>query len=106
MSRKQITDTTDTVDPEVELNEAEGLEADTTDEEVVADAVANVEADEDELPEQPEQQPETDAVDEYVTPYKAAKYINEQLGTDSGWVEIPRFNDEVFADHWFEKRLA
>jgi DNA-binding MarR family transcriptional regulator/GNAT superfamily N-acetyltransferase len=24
----------------------------------------------------------------------------------SGWVEVPRFNDEPFADHWLEKTLA
>ena len=24
----------------------------------------------------------------------------------TGWVEVPRFNDEPFADHWFEKALA
>jgi GNAT superfamily N-acetyltransferase len=24
----------------------------------------------------------------------------------TGWVEVPRFNDEPFADHWLEKRLA
>ena len=24
----------------------------------------------------------------------------------SGWVEVPRFNDEPFADHWLEKQLA
>jgi DNA-binding MarR family transcriptional regulator/GNAT superfamily N-acetyltransferase len=23
----------------------------------------------------------------------------------TGWVEVPRFNDEPFADHWFEKEL-
>ena len=24
----------------------------------------------------------------------------------AGWVEVPPFNDEPFADHWFEKRLT
>jgi DNA-binding MarR family transcriptional regulator/GNAT superfamily N-acetyltransferase len=24
----------------------------------------------------------------------------------SGWVEVPRFNDEPFADHWLEKQLT
>jgi DNA-binding MarR family transcriptional regulator/GNAT superfamily N-acetyltransferase len=24
----------------------------------------------------------------------------------TGWVDVPRFNDEPFADHWFEKALA
>ena len=24
----------------------------------------------------------------------------------AGWVEVPAFNDEPFADHWFEKALA
>jgi GNAT superfamily N-acetyltransferase len=23
-----------------------------------------------------------------------------------GWVEVPRFNDEPFADHWLEKQLT
>jgi DNA-binding MarR family transcriptional regulator/GNAT superfamily N-acetyltransferase len=27
------------------------------------------------------------------------------LYRSSGWVEVPAFNDEPFADHWFEKRL-
>jgi DNA-binding MarR family transcriptional regulator/GNAT superfamily N-acetyltransferase len=27
------------------------------------------------------------------------------LYRSSGWVEVPRFNDEPFADHWFEKEL-
>jgi DNA-binding MarR family transcriptional regulator/GNAT superfamily N-acetyltransferase len=28
------------------------------------------------------------------------------LYRSSGWVEVPRFNDEPFADHWFEKELV
>ena len=24
----------------------------------------------------------------------------------TGWIEVPRFNDEPFADHWFEKSLT
>jgi DNA-binding MarR family transcriptional regulator/GNAT superfamily N-acetyltransferase len=28
------------------------------------------------------------------------------LYRSSGWVEVPPFNDEPFADHWFEKELA
>ena len=28
------------------------------------------------------------------------------LYRSAGWVEVPPFNDEPFADHWFEKRLA
>jgi GNAT superfamily N-acetyltransferase len=28
------------------------------------------------------------------------------LYRSSGWVEVPAFNDEPFADHWFEKKLA
>jgi hypothetical protein len=24
----------------------------------------------------------------------------------TGWAEVSRFNDEPFADHWFEKTLA
>ena len=27
------------------------------------------------------------------------------LYRSTGWVEVPRFNDEPFADHWFEKKL-
>ena len=27
------------------------------------------------------------------------------LYRSAGWVEVPRFNDEPFADHWLEKRL-
>jgi DNA-binding MarR family transcriptional regulator/GNAT superfamily N-acetyltransferase len=39
---------------------------------------------------------ETSSVlDEAMTLYRSA-----------GWVEVPRFNDEPFADHWFEKRLV
>ena len=32
----------------------------------------------------------------------------EALGLyrSTGWVEVPAFNDEPFADHWFEKALA
>jgi GNAT superfamily N-acetyltransferase len=28
------------------------------------------------------------------------------LYRSAGWVEVPAFNDEPFADHWFEKALA
>jgi DNA-binding MarR family transcriptional regulator/GNAT superfamily N-acetyltransferase len=28
------------------------------------------------------------------------------LYRSTGWVEVPRFNDEPFADHWLEKKLA
>jgi DNA-binding MarR family transcriptional regulator/GNAT superfamily N-acetyltransferase len=28
------------------------------------------------------------------------------LYASAGWVEVPAFNDEPFADHWFEKALA
>jgi DNA-binding MarR family transcriptional regulator/GNAT superfamily N-acetyltransferase len=28
------------------------------------------------------------------------------LYRSAGWVEVPQFNDELFADHWFEKQLA
>jgi DNA-binding MarR family transcriptional regulator len=28
------------------------------------------------------------------------------LYRSTGWVEVPAFNDEPFADHWFEKTLA
>ncbi len=28
------------------------------------------------------------------------------LYRSAGWVEVARFNDEPFADHWFEKRLT
>jgi len=29
-----------------------------------------------------------------------------ELYRSTGWVEVPAFNDEPFADHWFEKALA
>jgi GNAT superfamily N-acetyltransferase len=37
-----------------------------------------------------------------------SRHLTEAMALyrSTGWVEIPRFNDEVFADHWFEKRLA
>jgi len=28
------------------------------------------------------------------------------LYRSTGWVEVPRFNDEPFADHWLEKSLG
>jgi len=28
------------------------------------------------------------------------------LYRSSGWIEVPAFNDEPFADHWFEKTLS
>jgi hypothetical protein len=28
------------------------------------------------------------------------------LYVSAGYVEVPAFNDEPFADHWFEKRLS
>jgi GNAT superfamily N-acetyltransferase len=28
------------------------------------------------------------------------------LYTSTGWLEVPPFNDEPFADHWFEKTLT
>jgi GNAT superfamily N-acetyltransferase len=28
------------------------------------------------------------------------------LYRSTGWVEVPPFNDEPFADHWLEKELA
>jgi DNA-binding MarR family transcriptional regulator/GNAT superfamily N-acetyltransferase len=28
------------------------------------------------------------------------------LYRSAGWIEVPRFNDEPFADHWLEKRLT
>jgi len=33
--------------------------------------------------------------------------LNEALALyrSTGWVEVPAFNDEPFADHWFEKAL-
>ena len=30
----------------------------------------------------------------------------QQLYRSSGYVEVPRFNDEPYADHWFEKPLS
>jgi len=34
--------------------------------------------------------------------------LNEALALyrSTGWVEVPPFNDEPYADHWFEKQLA
>ena len=34
--------------------------------------------------------------------------LNEALALyrSTGWVEVPPFNDEPYADHWFEKSLA
>jgi ribosomal protein S18 acetylase RimI-like enzyme len=29
----------------------------------------------------------------------------QQLYRNSGYREVPRFNDELYAHHWFEKRL-
>jgi GNAT superfamily N-acetyltransferase len=29
-----------------------------------------------------------------------------RLYRSSGYVEVPRFNDETYAHHWFEKRLT
>ncbi|HEX6115790.1 MAG TPA: GNAT family N-acetyltransferase [Solirubrobacterales bacterium] len=29
-----------------------------------------------------------------------------RLYRSAGWAEVPAFNDEPFADHWFEKRLG
>jgi GNAT superfamily N-acetyltransferase len=29
----------------------------------------------------------------------------QQLYRSAGYVEVPRFNDELYAHHWFEKRL-
>jgi hypothetical protein len=28
------------------------------------------------------------------------------LYRSAGWIDVPRFNDEPFADHWLEKRLT
>jgi hypothetical protein len=28
------------------------------------------------------------------------------LYRSTGWIEVPPFNDEPFADHWFEKTLT
>jgi GNAT superfamily N-acetyltransferase len=30
----------------------------------------------------------------------------QQLYRSSGYAEVPRFNDELYAHHWFEKRLG
>ena len=30
----------------------------------------------------------------------------QALYRSAGYVEVPRFNDEPYAHHWFEKRLA
>jgi GNAT superfamily N-acetyltransferase len=35
------------------------------------------------------------------------RHLSEAISLyqSAGWVEVARFNDEPFADHWFEKRL-
>jgi len=30
----------------------------------------------------------------------------QQLYRSCGYDEVPRFNDELYAHHWFEKRLS
>jgi DNA-binding MarR family transcriptional regulator/GNAT superfamily N-acetyltransferase len=39
---------------------------------------------------------------------ETSRHLTEAISLyrSAGWVEVPRFNDEPFADHWFEKRLA
>jgi len=38
---------------------------------------------------------------------ETSRLLNEAIGLylSAGYVEVPAFNDEPFADHWFEKRL-
>lgn len=44
--------------------------------------------------------------------HRVRLYTNRSLAEaksmyrDNGYVEIPRYNDDPYADHWFEKRLA
>jgi DNA-binding MarR family transcriptional regulator/N-acetylglutamate synthase-like GNAT family acetyltransferase len=44
--------------------------------------------------------------------HRVRLYTNRSLGEakamyrGNGYVEIPRYNDDPYADHWFEKRLA
>lgn len=39
---------------------------------------------------------------------ETSSVLDEALGLyrSTGWVEVPPFNDEPFADHWFEKALT
>lgn len=39
---------------------------------------------------------------------ETSSVLPEAIGLyrSSGWVEVPRFNDEPFADQWLEKKLA
>jgi DNA-binding MarR family transcriptional regulator/N-acetylglutamate synthase-like GNAT family acetyltransferase len=39
---------------------------------------------------------------------ETSKHLREAIGLyrSAGYAEVPAFNDEPFADHWFEKRLA
>jgi DNA-binding MarR family transcriptional regulator/GNAT superfamily N-acetyltransferase len=39
---------------------------------------------------------------------ETSRLLSEAIGLykSAGWVEVERFNDEPFADHWFEKRLV
>lgn len=90
-TRSKNTDTIETTDEIVTVptDPPAAEEIVTPEEEARLDETLNEGDDErDELPED-EQRPETDAVEDLVTPYKAAKYINDQLGTEAGWVEIP-----------------
>jgi hypothetical protein len=40
-------------------------------------------------------------------PHRVAAVLVEALSLyrSAGWVEVPAFNDEPFADHWLEKVL-
>jgi hypothetical protein len=39
---------------------------------------------------------------------ETSRHLTEAISLyrSAGWVEVAPFNDEPFADHWFEKRLA
>jgi DNA-binding MarR family transcriptional regulator/GNAT superfamily N-acetyltransferase len=44
----------------------------------------------------------------HVLRLETSRLLNEAIALylSAGYVEVPAFNDEPFADHWFEKRLA
>jgi DNA-binding MarR family transcriptional regulator/GNAT superfamily N-acetyltransferase len=48
------------------------------------------------------------AVGARVARIETSAVLSEALALyrSTGWVEVPAFNDEPFADHWFEKALA
>jgi GNAT superfamily N-acetyltransferase len=43
-----------------------------------------------------------------IAPIETSAVLTEALSLyrSTGWIEVPAFNDEPFADHWLEKELA